>query len=113
MSPRPGRRRVVQKYGGTSVGSPARIKRVAERIAGIAADARVAEAGPALARRVGVEGAHELPAGIHQVEIGTMVHHIVVDAGSCPMWRVIGAIFLSHASNLRSGAGQPDDPRIK
>jgi aspartate kinase len=41
MSPRPGRRRVVQKYGGTSVGSPARIKRVAERIAGIAADAAV------------------------------------------------------------------------
>jgi aspartate kinase len=32
---------VVQKYGGTSVGSPARIKRVAERVAGSAEDAGV------------------------------------------------------------------------
>jgi aspartate kinase len=32
---------VVQKYGGTSVGSPARIKRVAQRIAGVAENASV------------------------------------------------------------------------
>jgi aspartate kinase len=45
MSPRggrpPNRRWVVQKYGGTSVGSPARIKRVAERVARSAEDAGV------------------------------------------------------------------------
>jgi aspartate kinase len=41
MSSRAGGHRVVQKYGGTSVATPARIKRVAERIAGIAENARV------------------------------------------------------------------------
>jgi aspartate kinase len=41
VSPTKSRRRVVQKYGGTSVGSPARIKRVAERIAGFVEDASV------------------------------------------------------------------------
>jgi aspartate kinase len=41
MSSRASGHRVVQKYGGTSVATPARIKRVAERIAGIAENARV------------------------------------------------------------------------
>ncbi|HXA41951.1 MAG TPA: aspartate kinase [Candidatus Solibacter sp.] len=41
MSPARNRRWVVQKYGGTSVGSPAKIRRVAERVAGIAAETGV------------------------------------------------------------------------
>ncbi len=41
MSPGRNRRWVVQKYGGTSVRSPAKIRRVAERIAGIAAETGV------------------------------------------------------------------------
>ncbi len=41
MSPARSRRWVVQKYGGTSVGSPAKIRRVAERVAAIAAETGV------------------------------------------------------------------------
>src|SRR5216683_3880734 len=67
----------------------------------------------AFARRVGVEGARELPAGLHQVEVGTVVDDVVLGARSGVVADVIGSVFLGDLGGLPRIADETDDPRIE
>src|ERR1700738_515434 len=67
----------------------------------------------AFARRVGVEGAHELPAGIHQVEIGTVVDDVVPGARPGVVADVIGSVFLGDRGGLLRIADETDDPWVE